>query len=328
MKFARSPSLRLTHPPKTFPFISLADPPLQLLSSHIVTKTPGATPFRSPTQLPPWPRFTDPCSLLSDHSFQVKSFASHSYEKTPGVPGSQGSYLRTLRGKRLPACRRQVLPSPGREQAVVLRKDSRFGTHSLARSPSEVRFAAPCSAAPNTSQAASAIHSAMEKCPGNAGISFIAKRISDTTAPSAAIPRIRALDSTSASDPQAASHPKADAIDPTSVTGTSSASPKNTPSSVPPAIARIATPGVWNAGCNLPNRAGTVPRLPNENSSRLAATKFPLKHWHNPSVATTKIRLTGQRAPIACSNAIAVANLFPSSDCHGAATETAAIANT
>jgi hypothetical protein len=48
MKFALSPFSRLAHPPKTFPFISLADPTLQPLSFHIVTRlVEGAPSCRS-----------------------------------------------------------------------------------------------------------------------------------------------------------------------------------------------------------------------------------------------------------------------------------------
>src|SRR5690242_3751486 len=244
---------------------------------------------------------------------------------------------------RLSAARRDSLENPFRINTCVTvskQTTSSLLESTLTQKPGEGALAAgllvgtryprleTCNTIPAPTHKPSAAHSALEKCPGNTGMSFIATRMNDTSAPSAAIPRTRALDSTSASEPHAASHPSADAIDPTSVTGTSSASPRNTPSSVPPAIAAMATPGVWNTPCNFPNPAGTVPRRPNENNSRLAATKFPLKHWHSPRIATTKIMLTGQRAPIACSNAIAVANLFPSSDCHGAATETAAIAST
>src|SRR5690349_15295998 len=59
----------------------------QPLSFDIVAKTPGAAPLSPANPTSSLVPLADRCSLISDHSFQVKSFASHSYEKTPGVQG-------------------------------------------------------------------------------------------------------------------------------------------------------------------------------------------------------------------------------------------------
>lgn len=85
MKFALGRSARPSAPSKPFPLISFADPALQLLSFDIVAKTPGAAPLppANPTSSPR--PLADRFPLSSDHSFQVKSFVSHSYEKTPGT---------------------------------------------------------------------------------------------------------------------------------------------------------------------------------------------------------------------------------------------------
>ena len=91
-----------------------------------------------------------------------------------------------------------------------------------------------------------AIHSGGEKCPGNAGKTFIRKSNKETAIPSPVTIRIDARFSTIQKERQAANHPKADAIEPTSVTGTRSASPRRRAASVPAVIPKIATLGVRN----------------------------------------------------------------------------------
>jgi len=124
--------------------------------------------------------------------------------------------------------------------------------------------------------------------------------------------------STIQNEAHAANHPSAEAIEPTSVTGTSKASPRKRPAMDPAVTPRTATCGVWNRSCTEPKLAGTVLRRPNANSNRVDAAKFPLKHWNRPSIAMLKIRMPGQRALNAFSNAIAVAKRLPYRLCHGA----------
>ena len=87
----------------------------------------------------------------------------------------------------------------------------------------------------------------------------------------------------------------------------------------PAVTPKTAMCGVWNRSCTDPKFAWMVPRLPNANSKRVDAAKFPLKHWKRPSRAMVKIKVTGQWAYRALSKAIAVAKRFPSKLRHGAA---------
>ncbi len=69
-----------------------------------------------------------------------------------------------------------------------------------------------------------------------------------------------------------------------------------------------------------PGRHGhpASPRRPMANTSRLAATRFPLNTLKSESKAAARITLTIQREPTACSKATAVMNLSPVSSRHGA----------
>jgi hypothetical protein len=87
---------------------------------------------------------------------------------------------------------------------------------------------------------------AREKCPGTAGRAFIRKRSKETAIPDPVTMRIETRFSTIQKERHAANHPKAEAIEPTSVTGTSRASPRKRPTSVPTVIPKIATRGVRN----------------------------------------------------------------------------------
>src|SRR5215470_8644567 len=78
---------------------------------------------------------------------------------------------------------------------------------------------------PITSQIPSAIHSALVKCPGTAGTSFISTSSAETALPRMATARMAGRVSTKKNEMHAANHPKAAAIEPTSVTGTSNESP-------------------------------------------------------------------------------------------------------
>src|SRR5882762_3583400 len=70
--------------------------------------------------------------------------------------------------------------------------------------------------APRASQMPRAIHSASEKCPGNAGRTFIRKSSKETAIPSPLTIRIDGRFSTIQNDRHAANHPMADAIEPRS----------------------------------------------------------------------------------------------------------------
>src|ERR1700722_6290827 len=105
-------------------------------------------------------------------------------------------------------------------------------------------FARRCSSKPIASHTPSAIHSALVKCPGTAGTSFIRISRAEIIIPRKVTMRNPARGSTKKNELQAANHPSAAAMDPTSVTGTSSESPSNNPISVPAATAKIATVGV------------------------------------------------------------------------------------
>src|SRR5258708_28908797 len=131
---------------------------------------------------------------------------------------------------------------------------------------------------PRPTQMPNATHSAGEKCPGKMGKTFMRQRSKETAIPREVTTRIHTRFSTIQNDRHAANQPRADAIEPTSVTGTSSASPRKRPASVPAVIPRTATEGVINFSCTVP-KSGSIVRLrPYANSKRLEATKLPLKH--------------------------------------------------
>src|SRR5689334_6554312 len=143
--------------------------------------------------------------------------------------------------------------------------------------------------------------------------------VNETRIPNPVMVLIAAFLSTRKNEAHAANQPRADAIDPTSVTGTSKASPRKRPAIDPAVTPKTATWGVWNCSWTDPKLAWMVPRLPNANSKRVDAAKFPLKHWKRPSNAMVKINVTGQWAFNALSKAIAVAKRFLNKLCHGAA---------
>src|SRR2546425_10066429 len=170
---------------------------------------------------------------------------------------------------------------------------------------------------PSASHKPRAIHSATVKWPGMKGANFSKTSASEASAPNPAIARSFGRGSISQNERQVASQPNADAAEPTSVTGTRMASPSSRPAEVPAQIARTAVLGVRKRGCTRPKRSVTAPDRPSANSSRLEATKFPLKHWNSPKRAIVRIKLTGHLAPMACSKAIAVAKRLPRRLCHG-----------
>src|ERR1700686_3464478 len=99
---------------------------------------------------------------------------------------------------------------------------------------------------PIASHMASASHSAMEKCPGKTGSSFISTSKSATAIPNIVMSRLPKFFSTSQNDRHAMNHPVAAAMEPTSVTGTRIASPSNKPKIVADAMPTTATEGVKN----------------------------------------------------------------------------------
>ncbi len=112
---------------------------------------------------------------------------------------------------------------------------------------------------------------------------FIAITAAETTAPAQAIAPPKSNEGRPArrararSERQVESQPTPTASEPTSVTGTSSASPRNAAAAESRAIRRTAFAGVPCTRCTRASDGWTRPRLPMPKSSRVAATKLPLK---------------------------------------------------
>src|SRR2546429_3886809 len=130
-----------------------------------------------------------------------------------------------------------------------------------------------------------ATHSAEEKCPGNAGTIFMRKSSNETAIPSPVTRRMDARFSTNQKERHAANHPSAEAIEPTSVTGTSSASPRKSPSSVPAVIPSTATEGVRNRSeehtSELQSRLHLVCRLLLEKKKKRRTTQLLCAESHS-----------------------------------------------
>ena len=103
MKFALRPLAPSSIPSKPFAFTSFADPALQPLSFHIVTKLVGGPPscrsfflrfFPTLFTLSPLPR------TLTEKHRGYRGLYLQTPAEEKWVPGSQGSYLRTLRCRR------------------------------------------------------------------------------------------------------------------------------------------------------------------------------------------------------------------------------------
>jgi len=110
--------------------------------------------------------------------------------------------------------------------------------------------------------------------------------------------------------------------------GTRIALPSSAAAAVTNPTQITATPGVRFTGCTQPSRLSTKPRRPSANSSRLAATKFPLKTRNRESSAAARIRLTTQRERRRFQKATAVANFWWLSSGQGETYATTAIAIT